>query len=122
MLVRGPSSLPRVLGGCALVMALSVVFIILVVGVYDELTQPSSVPDRLDAWPTRAATLSILILWLLFAPFAGIVIARLWRITPAPVVGFSLAVMLIGSIPLLILLSQINTCNTDIGFPFETSC
>jgi hypothetical protein len=122
MLSTNHGSLSRVIVGCLLVLILSGLFIFLTVRLYDVLTQPSSVPERWAPWPTRAATLSILILWSLFVPFVATAVSRLGGVASKPVVMFSFAVIVIGALPLLGLLSHINTCNTEIGFPIETSC
>jgi hypothetical protein len=122
VLTTNLNSIPRIVVACLLVLVLSGLFIFLASRAYDELTQPSSVPDRLEPWPARAATLCILILWSLFVPFVATVISRAGRITSKRVVIFAFVVLVIGAVPLLALLSHINTCNTEIGFPFETRC
>jgi hypothetical protein len=110
---------------CVLLALFGVVLVVAGVRFYEDFTQPSSpsgAADRLDPWPTRAATLFMVVVWILIVPNAAILLARISAIRSAPLVTFSVLVVLVGLLPLLALLAHINTCHTDTGFPWKTSC
>ena len=94
-----------------------------IVVAYDELTQPGSgSQERLDAWPTRAATIGVLMLWLVVVPTLANGLARLLSVRRRPLFVLAIAVLLVATLPLLWFLSAINSCHADIGFPLDTNC
>jgi hypothetical protein len=100
----------------------SVLLATAIVYVYSESTQPSDTQDRLDAWSTRILTLATLAPWVLLVPFLGYCFARLGQIRLAPMLILSLVLTALGGTALILVLSHVNTCNTEIGFPFTSSC
>jgi hypothetical protein len=94
-----------------------------IVAAYDELTQPASgSQERMDPWPTRAATIGVLMLWVAVVPTLANILARLFSVRNRPLLILAVVVLLAATLPLLWFLSAINSCHADIGFPMDTNC
>ena len=113
---------PRVLVAGLLHLLLSGLFFVAIVVGYGDYTHPGGSQERFDPWPTRAATLGVLMLWLIVIPTVASGLALIFSLKRRPLLILALLVLLIATLPLLWFISAYNSCHTDIGFPIDTNC
>jgi uncharacterized membrane protein len=103
-------------------LALSAAIFVVTTRLYDEITRTPNREDRLEPWPTRLATMSVVLVWVLIVLGVALLFRRVFALRRQPLLAAALVTAVLGAAGLLLVLSHLNTCNTEIGFPLESRC
>ena len=107
----------------SLTLVLAVVTLSLMALAYDRFTAPEALPiQRVDTSSAKVATVVILAVFGAAIPAAGLFINRLFNGEPRIGLISSLVIAAVCLVIYALVLSQINECNIDQGFPMRMNC